>query len=146
MDLTIELALAYILTFAGVPYKWGGNMPSDAIDCSGLVVEYLKAAGKLPRGTDYSAGMLWDKFHRFSQTKLPRRGCLVFYKNKQTDKINHVEIMMSDKVTFGANGGSRNTKTLKDAVERNAFVKQRLIDKRRKIAGYLDPMLMEDAQ
>ena len=40
-----KAVLDYAYSFLGTPYRWGGDDPLTGIDCSGLALEVLKAAG-----------------------------------------------------------------------------------------------------
>ena len=132
-----EIALQYIMQYAGLWYKWGGDDPSG-FDCSGLAIEYLKAAEKFPRKTDITADGLWQMFDSRKIDK-PHRGCLVFWENSEKNKIIHVEICLNDKLAIGASGGGSKTRTTSDAIRHNAFIKIRPIASRNGIAGYIDP-------
>jgi hypothetical protein len=110
----------------GQPYLWAGDDPILGFDCSGLVVEVLKAVGVLPRIGDWTAEALAVHFQSRETTRL-RPGCLLFYNRHH--KIGHVEVVwkvIGDRVlTIGAAGGGRKTKTREDAAEQNAYVKVR---------------------
>ena len=51
-----ERAVAAAKTALGTPYQWGGNMPGQGLDCSGLTQWAYKQAGiDLPRTADAQA-------------------------------------------------------------------------------------------
>ncbi len=131
-----ELALKYIFQFVGTPYTWGGDDHSS-FDCSGLVLEYLKSVGKVPRNYDTTAQGIYEKYQNNEVSK-PFRGCLVFWKNDK-GLIIHVEIMLNDHLSIGASGGGSKTKSLEDAINHNAFVKMRDIYSRLGGKVVIDP-------
>jgi len=56
-----QILYDYMMGFVGIPYRYGGDVPADGgIDCSGLVLLYLQAAGKWPHGQDASAQGIFD--------------------------------------------------------------------------------------
>ena len=133
-----EIALAYIWGYLGKWYKWGGDDPSG-FDCSGLAIEYLKAAGLLARKSDTTADGLWRKFEK-QRVKNPYRGCLVFWqRTSDPAKASHIEIMLNNKLAIGASGGGSKTLTIADAINQNAFIKVRDIYSRNNILGFIDP-------
>ena len=118
-------------SFLGVLYRWAGNDPTG-LDCSGLVVECLKAIGKLRPGQDLSAQGLFDTFVAGKNTEVlaPTAGALLFWQNT-VGHIIHVAICIDDDFCITANGGGRSVKTVEDAVKKNAFVAIRPWDHRR---------------
>jgi hypothetical protein len=120
-------ATKYALSFTGTFYKWGGDDPSG-FDCSGLVVELLKAVGILKRGSDYTAAQLSAMF---PEVQKPARGCLACYGNP----VTHIEYCIDKYHTIGASGGGSATRTIEDAIRQNAFIKIRPVRKGR----YVDP-------
>jgi len=132
-DVALKIAWAYL----GTPYIWGGDDP-DGFDCSGLIVEILKSAGLLERGSDLTAHELWHMFQT-DDVDGPYEGCLVFWWNKTKTRIRHVEMCVSRHLAIGASGGGSRTLTRKDAMKQNAFIKVRPINSRAGVAGYVDP-------
>lgn len=132
-----EIALKYIQSYLGVQYFWGGDDPMIGFDCSGLVVEYLKAGGILQNGQDFTAAQLYEMFLCVNE---PKRGDLVFYYNN-TDKIGHVEIMLNSEQSIGSSGGNQQTVSQKKAIEQNAYVKIHNIYHRKGIAGFRRPFI-----
>lgn len=110
----------------GQPYKWGGDDSVEGFDCSGLVIEILKAVGKLPRLGDWTSWQLADQFRKHRVKRLVP-GCLLFY--NRGGRIGHVEIVwkvLRDEVlVIAASGGGSKTLTREDAAEQNAYVKVR---------------------
>lgn len=126
---TRDAAVEYAKTFLGDFYTWGGDDPSG-FDCSGLVVEILKAVGVLPRGGDWSAAGLLQILvadnKTSPQTLVP--GVLVFY--REQGRVVHVEMVVETladhtRLAIGASGGGPFVKTREDAIAANAFVKLR---------------------
>jgi hypothetical protein len=129
-----DIFLWTLQQFVGTWYSWGGDDP-EGFDCSGLVIEGLRACGKVPRQFDTTADGLW---HHFPRVQRPRHGCLVFW---GTTKATHVEVVLTviDGIvyTIGASGGGSATKTKEDAIRANAFVKVR--PAKQGWMGFVDP-------
>ena len=121
-DLRAE-ALDYGGRYLGKLYRWGGDDPAG-FDCSGLMVEMLKAVGKLPRDGDWTAAQLAT---HFTPTAKLKPGVLVFW--TRGVHIGHVEMVWAvhgDTVlTIGASGGGSATLSDEAAIKANAFVKIR---------------------
>lgn len=128
-----EVALFVWASYLNVPYRWGGDDPLAGVDCSGLVLEGLKAVGKVRRQDDFTAdAILHQLFHDRShfplllETEL-RSGCLLFW--KRGSKIGHVEIVWTraegELLTIGASGGGSRTKDRAAAIRDNSYVKIR---------------------
>ena len=131
-----DLAIKYAWSYLGRWYKWGGDDPSG-FDCSGLVIELLKAVGILPRGGfDTTAAGLFQRFKRRERI-IPDAGYLAFWKSPK-GLIEHVEFCIDNRHTIGASGGCKKTETIADAIKHNAFIKIRPI---REGAIFLDPFL-----
>lgn len=130
-----ELALDYAWRYVGTFYSWGGDDPSG-FDCSGFVVEVLKAIGLLPRGGDWTAAGLYEIFKN-RVVNAPQAGCLVFWHSN--NKIIHVEICVDSERCLGASGGGRGTVTREDAIKHNAFIKMRPYKSRKNVYGFVDP-------
>jgi cell wall-associated NlpC family hydrolase len=121
-----DLALSLAERELGKPYIWGGNDPVSGFDCSGLVVEVLKATGRLPRVGDWTAATLATRFPAVGAAPL-EPGDLVFW--NRGAGIGHVEMVYAvygDTVlTIGASGGGSSTVTREDAIKQDAYVKVR---------------------
>lgn len=113
----------YLMSFLGVPYRWGGS-GFGGIDCSGLAIEYIKAAGLNPPFKDATAQGIYNWLLTCPGKSETKAGAFVFYgKNKAS--ISHITIMVDDFYCIGANGGTSSCITWADAVKLNAFVKIR---------------------
>ena len=138
LDNPLGVFLYTVLSYLGTWYSWGGDDPSG-FDCSGLVVEGLKAAGLIARGNDHTADQLWSMY---PHTSLPREGCLALFGSAR--KATHVEVVVGVDVgvgtvwTVGASGGGSRTKTRQNAIRDNAFVKLRPVTRSDKL-GFVDP-------
>jgi hypothetical protein len=129
-----DVALEVWRSFLNVPYRWGGDDPMEGVDCSGLVLEGLKATGIVPRELDVTADSLlrqtFKDLPRETIDRLLRRGMLVFW-GLPAQPMHHVEIVWAtfpDRVlTIGASGGGARTIDRATAVKQNAYVKIRRI-------------------
>lgn len=123
----VELAMETWLAYLGVPYRWGGDDPMAGFDCSGYVIEGLKAAGVLPREGDWTAAILAQRWAQLAEDHQLRPGCLLFWRRGET--IGHVEavraVVAGEVFSIGASGGGSGTQTVADAMRQNAYVKIR---------------------
>ncbi len=130
----------YASRWIGTWYKWGGDDPSG-FDCSGFVIECLKAFGKFPRGKDATADKLLEMFDDQVVYK-PEIGSLVFWVNKAGNAY-HIEIasfVWEPKwFSIGAKGGGPKTLTVEDAIRQNAFIKQREFKHKDSLIWICDP-------
>jgi cell wall-associated NlpC family hydrolase len=135
-------AVDYIQHWLGLPYFWGGDDPIAGFDCSGIIIEVLQTHGLIDRGDDYTAEGLRQKYSSYVVSE-PYAGCLVFFINTQ-NRASHVAMCMDRSFIIHASGGSRNVKSLKEAIEKNAYIKKDSLDaeiKRREKHKviYIDP-------
>ena len=130
----------YAISFLGTPYRWGGDDPMTGIDCSGLALEVLKAAGVFKGSYDTSAQGLFTELLNLKaeKTNLPEPLSLAFY-GKSDKEITHVGICVSPTHMIEAGGGGSKVVDLKSAADANAFVRIRPIDHRSDIVGILKP-------
>jgi len=110
------------------------------IDCSGLALEVLKAAGIFKGSYDTTAQGLFTELllKGAVKTKQPEELCLAFY-GKSDKEINHVGICVSATHMIEAGGGGSKVIDMKTAAEANAFVRIRPLDSRSDIVGILKP-------
>jgi len=125
-----EIATKYAFAWIGKPYRWGGD-DFSGFDCSGFVIEILRAVGVLPKGGDWTANGLFERFILL-QVEAPSEGCIALYWNSDRSKVVHVEYCISGACQIGASGGGSRTKTEADAIRDNAYIKIRPIDIKRK--------------
>jgi cell wall-associated NlpC family hydrolase len=131
LDKNLESALrAYAYSFFGVHYKWGGANPLSGMDCSGLVIELMKAAGVIKnQKDDYTAQGLHDLFFKKTGYAAPSFGALAFY-GGNIKKISHVGFCLDAKTMIEAGGGGSAVVDRTSAEEKNAFVRLRPISYR----------------
>jgi murein DD-endopeptidase len=137
-----QAVLDYAYSFLGVPYRWGGDDPILGIDCSGLVLEVLKAAGIYKGNFDTTAQGIYANLLNYDKaviTKSPAPLCLAFYGQKET-KITHVALCVSPTHMLEAGGGGSKTVDEKTAAVHNAFVRIRPLDSRVDLVAILQPL------
>jgi len=122
-----EIALSYLKTLQGLPYKWGGNDSIEGYDCSGLAVEMLKSVGIIENNADFTAQGL---SLRFTETDYLFDGNLVFWDWDNDGVVDHVEIIAhtdedGQVFTIGASGGGSATTSPQVASQHDAYVKLR---------------------
>lgn len=103
-----EKFIEYLKEFIGSRYQWGGEGGfNNGFDCSGLILEGLKAFG-LWGNTDASSQMIFDKFKTWVTTESVRPGDLVFY-GKDLKSITHISAVVDTEQVIEAGGGGKNT-------------------------------------
>ena len=133
---------SYIKRFIGLPYHWGGDDPIDGFDCSGLVIEGLKAIGMVQRGYDDTAAGLFRKFMPKKVYKA-RSGVLAFY---GSGHVTHIAICIDGKHVVEAGGGGSATNTRIDAADQNAYIRVRPLHYRSDFMGLADPFISDTVQ
>jgi len=92
------------IDFIGVPYLWGGQSVDDGFDCSGLTMTVYQLNGmNLPRHSmrQFDAGT------SISKNDL-RKGDLVFFAKKGTNRVSHVGIYVgNDKFIHASSQGKK---------------------------------------
>ena len=140
-----DLLRQYAFKFIGLPYKWGGQHPSEGYDCSGLCVELLQAQGVLRHGSDYTAKGLYKYLvtHSSSIVINPSFGAIAFFGQgwdaPARKQITHCAFCLDDETMLEAGGGASDTTTKKVAIRRRAFVRLRPIVYRKDLVGLLLP-------
>ncbi len=91
-------ALVWALSQLGVPYRWGGEAPGVAFDCSGLVQAAYRSVGVgLPR----VAQDQWDAGPALAPGEVLEPGDLVFFGGSATD-VQHVGMVVRPGVMVDA--------------------------------------------
>ena len=119
----------YAERFIGTHYRWGGQNPIAGFDCSGLVVECLRAFDFVPSDYDDTAQGIYDLMVKRGAPVIESRGSLVFF-GKDLTSIKHVGIVVGHDLMIEAGGGGPLTKTKEDAQLQGAFVRYRPINMR----------------
>lgn len=139
---------ALSLVSARIPYIWGGDDPIKGFDCSGFVIELLRAKGVLP--ANWNAGMaaskrrseaLFDYFEAMGRADVlttPRQGALVFYGGSVTD-IHHVAWALNSAYVAEYAGGGPKVLSADDAAMANAYGRVRPFDLRSDRVAILRP-------
>lgn len=99
----VELALTIAKQLASqdIPYKHGGNDPSEGgLDCSGFIRFIFRIIGLIPYHVDMKAVSFYN---RYSDRKVdkPYAGCLIFYGDDLHD-ISHVMLAIDSVNCIGA--------------------------------------------
>ena len=114
-----DIIYDYAMTLVTTPYKWGGSNFAG-LDCSGLVILLLQAAGVFPYHQDASAADLAKTYGAVPFAKDGVKfGTLLFY----GDPIFHVTFALNEYQMVSASGGDHETVSVEDARLKNAFVK-----------------------
>lgn len=133
----MDILVAYILQFVGMPYRWGGDDTIGGFDCSGVVQEWLSSAGIDPPG-DQTAQALYDHFEKRGSWNEYRPGALAFY-GKSCLNISHVGMMVDAyRIAEAAGGGSR-TNDLAGAERDNAYIRLRPVNYRKDLVAIIYP-------
>ena len=119
-------AVEYLKRWLFTPYRWGGDDPLAGIDCSGLVIEILKAVGLWGEKEDDVAGGILERF-KANVVFRPYAGVMVFFK-KPDGSIPHVGMMIDETFMIHAASGDQTTIDLESAVKANAYVKMRELE------------------
>lgn len=135
-----QVVLNYAYSFLGTPYRWGGDDPMTGIDCSGLAIEVMKAAGLIKGSFDSTAqGLCAELLSKGAvKTTAPEELCLAFY-GKSDKEITHVGICVSPTHIIEAGGGGSKVIDMKSAADANAYVRIRPIDHRSDIVCVVKP-------
>ena len=132
-------AVNYIKRWVGTPYIWSGN-DFSGFDCNGLAHEYLQSVGIEKNGYDCTAHQIYLNLKEGRSTNgVPYTGCLVFW-FKPSGKVNHVAILINNYQVIEAAGGGSETKTIKDAIRDNAYVRIRPLNYRGGNYKIIDPV------
>lgn len=142
----MDLLQSYMMSFVGLPYRWGGDDPIRGYDCSGLTQEFLASVNMDPPG-DQTAQGLYAFFAKPENNMGDIKGCgaLCFY-GKSVSEITHVAMMYDSVSIVEAGGGGSKTTSEEAAAEQNAFVRVRRFDHRKDLVaikmpryGYMKP-------
>src|SRR4030042_7099890 len=96
-----DVAVDYALHWVGTPYHWAGD-DFSGFDCSGFIIEILRAVGIIHESEDLSADGLLARFLSRPQRALP--GALAFWLSP-SGKARPVDMLLTPRLTTGASGG-----------------------------------------
>ena len=135
-----QIIYDYAVSYLGTPYRWGGDDPINGIDCSGLVIEILQAAGIFPRGYDSPAKAIFKDLQRQGAVFASKAqfGTILFF-GKTPDTISHTGFALSEKLFIEAGGGDSSVINNQVAAVKNAFVRIRPITWRSDLSAMVDP-------
>jgi len=128
--MSLASVIVYAHSMVGLPYISGGNDPLNGFDCSGLVLELLRAAGEMDR-RDMTAQDIHDYFAPIGLHGYDAPGTMIFY-GKSVSEITHVSFMITPYQIIEAAGGDKTTLTLQDAKKVGGFVRMRHATHRQK--------------
>lgn len=131
-----EIARMLIQGLLGKPYHWGGSNGIEGFDCSGFVQEMHEAQGQ-ERGPDCNAQGFYERY-KGRPAAIPEFGTLAFY-GKSVSSVSHIVFCLNSTLMFEFGGGDSTTKTLQDAINRNAFGRIRPIKRRKDFLICLNP-------
>jgi peptidoglycan DL-endopeptidase CwlO len=125
LDKNLETIIkAYAMSYLGVPYRWGGSNPISGVDCSGYVINVLKAAGVIKdQRYDATAQGLFEAYSKNGFAKADF-GALAFY-GRDSKTISHVAFCLSDKQVIEAGAGGSSVVDKESADLKNAYVRIR---------------------
>ena len=137
---TAERFYMYLLTFVGVPYRWGGGNMLQGYDCSGAVMEWLDYLDCAPP-EDMSAQGIYNHFKAKAGSKSETGiGSLVFYGKSET-QITHVAMMIDKFRIIHFGGGDKTTLDVDTARMQGAYGKISRMFYRKDVVEVLRPYL-----
>lgn len=124
----ISEVINYASRFLGTPYIYGGNTPHRGLDCSGLIMEVLKAFCVVHSRDDMTAQQIYQRLLRDNKNTAPQIevGQILFF-GRSTSEITHTGIAISTKRMIEAGGGGANVVSAEMADKFGAFVRIRQI-------------------
>lgn len=134
-------AVEYGKRMVGTPYIWGGDDPIGGLDCSGLAQEVLSSVGLDPDGDQTADGLY--RIFKSKQVGSPDgdwpSGALVFFGT--ASKVTHVGVSIGSGLMLEAGGGGSKTISRDAAINQNAFVRIRPINRLADFVACCDPFL-----
>jgi len=127
-----------MMSYLHIPYIWGGESPSVGFDCGGLVIDILQTVGELPNRYDNTSQGLYNHFSKVANSTGIGLGALCFY-GKSKNRIIHVAMMIDDSSILEAGGGNSTTKTVVDAIKKDARVRIRQYNFRKDLVAIIMP-------
>lgn len=136
MNWLIEYALA--LLAKSPRYQWGGDDPIAGFDCSGFVLELLKACGEIAHGTPkMSAQQIYNHYEKIGSSTLGP-GTLAFY-GSDSSRVVHMGFCLTSNLMLESGGGDSTTTTEERAIAQNAFIRMRPLGYRKDFLCTLKP-------
>ena len=136
--MTNPIVLHAIVGMLNIPYVWGGNSPLSGWDCSAFVTEILRIEDRIPMFTDFSSQSLYEYLigQKYKKVQEAKFGDIIFF-GANTLSITHVSYGMGYGMMAESAGGDRTTRTIEDAIKRDARSKIRPIRYRKDIVAIL---------
>lgn len=138
LNSVMALFPAIALSYMNIPYIYGGKTPLKGIDCSGLACELMQAIGALPPNVDYNAQGLYNHFKPRSHDSVIATASLAFY-GKGLEAISHVAVFLNTFQIIEAGHGTSETKTVEQAIARDAKVRVMPYNYRKDLVAILRP-------
>lgn len=132
--------IVYASSFLGKPYLWGGDDPIKGFDCSGYVLELLKAAGVVKGKVDMNSQGIHDFLlqNKGIVEASADLGDILFY-GESNKKINHVAFAVTKSLMYEAGSGDSSVTSAEIAAQKNAFIRMRPIHNRGDLVAIIRP-------
>lgn len=128
-----------VMSHFNEPYLWGGDNPMEGFDCSGLIVDGLRACGIIEPKEDMTADGMWQKWGLSNRVIDPSEGCFAFW--MKNGKAYHVAVCLDKRFCLTANAGGSSTTSLQSAIEGDSYITIRPLSHRKTLPLYVNLFL-----